>query len=73
MLRTGLGLSSTNYTQSLASAYGSMRIFLEEWDPTEVFMRDAWRVLETDISARIEPKIFMKSLLDNSGTKLLKN
>ena len=69
MLRTGLGLSATNYAQSLASASGNMRIFLSDWSPTAVFIRDAWRTLETNISTRIEPELFMESLVKKSLDK----
>ena len=66
MLRTGLGLSLTKYAQSLASASENMKKFLNNWDPTEVFITDAWKTLESDINARIVPKVFMKSLLERS-------
>ena len=35
----------------------------------EVFKRDAWKKLEVELGARIEPKIFFKSLVEKSSNK----
>ena len=69
MLRTGLGLSATNYAQSLASASENMKNFLKGWCPTEVFKQDAWRKLEADLESNIEPEKFMESLLSKTSDK----
>ena len=69
MLRTGLGLSSTNYVQSLASASRNMKGFLKDWSPVEVFKENAWRKLEYDLEAAVEPEKFMESLLRKTSDK----
>ena len=66
LLRTGYGLSATNYSQSLASANSSMKKFLPLWDQTKVFREDAWHELEADLSSKIDPDVFMKTLISSS-------
>ena len=68
LLRTGLGLSATNYSQSLASATENVKIFLPDWDPEKVFQEDAWRVLEADVNAKIDPEVFIKTLCLSAAT-----
>ena len=68
MLRTGLGLSATNYAQSLATASENIKIFLKEWNPVEVFKEHAWAKLEADLESNVEPESFMKSLIKSVKT-----
>ena len=71
LLRTGCGLSATKYSASLASVTHTMKNFLKDWNSLEVFERDAWKELEDELGARIEPKIFFDSLIEKSIDKKL--
>ena len=63
LLRTGLGLSATKYSQSLASSTEGMKNFMKDWNPQKVFEKDAWKPLEEELSSKIIPKEFMDSLI----------
>ena len=71
LLRTGYGLSATKYSASLASVTHIMKNFQKDWNSLEVFKRDAWKELEEELGARIEPKIFFESLIKKSMDKRL--
>ena len=68
MLRTEKGLSAVKYSESLARSVGNISTFIEKWDPVEVFTRDAWRTLESDLDADIDPKTILDSLIISSST-----
>ena len=63
MLRTGKGLSSTKYTQSLSSATPNMARFIDNWDAVEVFTEEVWKCLENDLNVDIDPTKLMNSLV----------
>ena len=46
--------------------------FLKHWNPFKIFKRDAWRPLEIELEAKIEPWTFFNSLKEKSLNMKLK-